>query len=62
MFNETRFTLMFKSVIKMAMHDIALALPPIIDRHEIWFIRPTHLETRENRELNRRLGLHKVNK
>jgi len=31
-------------------------------QNDVWVVFPIHLNTKETRELNRRLGLHKINK
>ena len=52
----------YNSVMAMAMHDIGIETPKNKPFEDVWFVRPSHLETKENRKLNRRLCLHKINK
>ncbi len=53
---------MSRSVREVALSDLSEALGKVQNPHEIWLVRGSHLDTKETRELNRVLDLHKVNK
>ena len=58
---------MKKSVANIAMKDISKYLndndiPIHNGKQDTWYVRPEHLYTKEQRRLNRELGLHKINK
>lgn len=53
---------MKRSVREIALSDLSEELGKVSNPHEIWVVRGSHLDTKETRELNRILDLHKVNK
>ena len=52
------------SVENIALNDIAETLPKQLcdGNNDCWNVRRIHLATRETRQKNRALGLHKINK
>lgn len=50
----------------VAAHDISeyvksLNQPIVTDKYDVWFCLEKHLMTKEQRELNRKLGINRVN-
>jgi hypothetical protein len=56
-----------KSVMKLAFKDISnhircLKLKIVDEKGDVWVVTPNALNTKDIRKLNKKLGLHKINK